>query len=350
MNSLNVVTTATRFDTKIRTAVQAAIFSRDQCHVVNTIYDETRRRRIAASGELLPLILSPATILEQPDLARHVEVLFTCWGLPADFLTPEFFPSLQLVLYSGGSVKGFAQPLLERGVQVVGARVANAVPVANFCLAQIILSCKGYFQNARPKHLEAIPWNQRFRGPGLYGEAVSLLGMGATARELAVRLQQCDMRVLVMDPYVTPREAEELGVELVSMEAAFASGYVVSNHLPDLPQLQRVLNKRLFLSMRPNATFINTGRGAQVNEDDLLEVAQLRPDFTALLDVTDPEPPPAGSPLYQLPNIQISSHIAGAINSEILRLGDFVIEEFERYASGSPLLYADSLELLARLA
>jgi phosphoglycerate dehydrogenase-like enzyme len=120
--------------------------------------------------------------------------------------------------------------------------------------------------------------------------------------------------------------------------------------LPDHPELKGVLNKKLFESMRPNATFINTGRGAQVIEADLIEVAQLRPDLTALLDVTEPEPPAPGSLLYHLPNIQLSSHIAGAVNDEILRLGDFVIEEFERYVAGSPLLYADSLELLARLA
>ena len=117
---------------------------------------------------------------------------------------------------------------------------------------------------------------------------------------------------MVVDPYLTAEEAQELSVELVTMEEAFSSGYVVSNHLPDFPSLKGILNRQLFLSMRPHATFINTGRGAQVSEPDLVEVARLRPDLTALLDVTDPEPPGADCPLHDVPNIHLSSHIAGA--------------------------------------
>ena len=102
--------------------------------------------------------------------------------------------------------------------------------------------------------------------------------------------------------------------------------------------------------MRPNSSFINTGRGAQVNETDLIEIAQARPDLTALLDVTVSEPPKPGSLLYELPNIQLSSHIAGSLNDDLRRLGDFVIEEFERYVLGQPLRYADTLLALDQLA
>ena len=66
--------------------------------------------------------------------------------------------------------------------------------------------------------------------------------------------------------------------------------------------------------------------------------------------ITDPDIPVAGSPLNTLPNIQLSSHIAGAINDEYGRQGDFVIEEFERYVTGPPLLHAEDLTLLDRLA
>jgi len=141
-----------------------------------------------------------------------------------------------------------------------------------------------------------------------------------------------------------------LGVNLVTLSEAFAQGYVVSNHLPDIPDLKGVLNRNLFQSMRPNATFINTGRGAQVDEAALIEVFRSRPDLTALLDVTEPEPPALESPLYSLPNVQLSSHIAGAAHDEWGRLGDFVIEEFERYCSGKELLYSEALDLLNRLA
>ena len=174
--------------------------------------------------------------------------------------------------------------------------------------------------------------------------------MGAVARELVTLLKPFHVEILAVDPYLSPENAKELGVKIVTMEEAFAQAYIVSNHLPNLPELKGVLNRALFASMRPDATFINTGRGAQVDEADLIEISKLRPDITSLLDVTDPEPPSPGSPLYNLPNVQCSSHIAGGLNDELRFFGDCVIDEFERYANGQPLLYAESLELLDRSA
>jgi phosphoglycerate dehydrogenase-like enzyme len=104
-----------------------------------------------------------------------------------------------------------------------------------------------------------------------------------------------------------------------------------------------------FLSMRQGATFINTGRGAQVNEAGLLAALQARPDLTALLDVQHPEPPEAGSPLYTQPNIHLTSHIAGSLNDEVLRMPDYMIEDFKRWQAGKPLLYqVDPASLGAR--
>ena len=92
--------------------------------------------------------------------------------------------------------------------------------------------------------------------------------------------------------------------------------------------------------MRPGAVFINTGRGLQVNEQELISVLQQRPDLTALLDVTKPEPPQAGSLLYSLPNVQLTSHIAGALNNETRRLVQCVLDEFQRWLQHQPLRYA----------
>lgn len=69
-------------------------------------------------------------------------------------------------------------------------------------------------------------------------------------------------------------------------------------------------------------------------------------DLTALLDATDPEPLPAGSPLWTLPNAHISSYIAGAIRDEIERLTDTILEEFDAWRYGRPLRYAITLPML----
>ncbi len=70
----------------------------------------------------------------------------------------------------------------------------------------------------------------------------------------------------------------------------------------------------------------------------------------AALDVTDPEPTPAGSAFYELPNVQLSSHLAGAHGDEVVRMADTMIEEFRRWQEGEPLRYAVSLDMLDRMA
>ncbi len=182
------------------------------------------------------------------------------------------------------------------------------------------------------------------------GEKVAIIGAGQIGRKLIELLRPFRLEILVVDPFLSEAEADKLNVRKVSLEEAFAEAYVVSNHLPNLPDLQKVLNGQLFASMRPDATFINTGRGAQVDEPALIEVLRQRPDLMALLDVTDPEPAPAGSELYELPNVQLSSHLAGAHNDEVVRMADTMIEEFQRWENGDPLSYSVNLDMLERMA
>jgi phosphoglycerate dehydrogenase-like enzyme len=152
--------------------------------------------------------------------------------------------------------------------------------------------------------------------------------------------------VLASDPYLTPQRAVELGVEKVALEDLFRRAYIVSNHIPDLPATKGVLDGALFASMRDGATFINSGRGAQVVEADLVRVLKQRPDLTALLDVTDPEPPGFTSELWTLPNAVLSPHIGGTIGDEVTRLADAIIDEFLAWDAGKPLRYQVTAEIL----
>ena len=78
----------------------------------------------------------------------------------------------------------------------------------------------------------------------------------------------------------------------------------------------------------------------------VVEVLEKRPDLTALLDVMHPEPPEDGSKLYTLPNVRLSTHIAGSINDEVHRMADYMIEELRRYLAGEPLVYEVSESML----
>ena len=105
-----------------------------------------------------------------------------------------------------------------------------------------------------------------------------------------------------------------------------------------------------FELMKPGAAFINTARGAIVNEPEMTAVLERRPEITALLDVTWPEPPVAGSPLYTLPNVVLTPHIAGSQERECRRMGQLMIDEFDRWSKGEPMRWAISRERAAILA
>jgi phosphoglycerate dehydrogenase-like enzyme len=331
--------------------IQAGLICSEGCPSIARIFGRPQRERIERRARLLPLILSPQNFDQHREEAARIEILFATWGVPPELLTPSRLPSLRAIFYGGGTIKSFGVPLLKRGIHIITAKAANALCVAQFCLGQITLSCKGYFRNTRMlRRAPAADSFRPFTGAGLYGEKIALLGMGAVARELLTLLRPFQLQVMAVDPYLTTAEADKLGVRIVTIEEAFAEAYVISNHLPDLPELQGIIHGKLLASMRPDATFLNTGRGAQVREAELIEVARSRPDLTFLLDVTEPEPPPPGSLLYDLPNVQLSSHIAGALNDDLLRLGDCLIEEFERFCAGQPLRYAEKLADLDRIA
>ena len=321
-------------------------------NLIDYVYAQGRYEQVAALTDLYPAIITPANLREHAGHLTGVEVAFSTWGMPLlDSEQLACLPSLKALFYAAGTVKEFASPLLERDITVVSAWCANAVSAAEFCQCQILLACKGFFRNTRDCRDPQIRIDGRpFSGKGAYGETVALIGGGQIGRYLIGLLQPFQLEILLVDPYVSESEAQKLGVRKVELEQAFQEAYVVSNHLPDLPGLKQVLNGALFRQMRPDATFINTGRGAQVNEAQLIEVLEERPDLTALLDVTDPEPPEPQSRFYTLPNVQMTSHIAGSHGDEVVRMADLVIAEFQRWQRQKPLLYQVTSEMLLTMA
>jgi phosphoglycerate dehydrogenase-like enzyme len=314
------------------------------------VFGHGRRERIAELTELYPHVVNAGNFEEHAPQLRDLEVIFATWGMPAlSDAQLARLPRLDAVFYAAGNVKAFAQPLIDHDITLVSAWAINAIPVAEMCLAQILLSLRGYFRSARRYQEQKTMEAKAFWRPGVFGETVGLIGMGQIGTRLRALLHDYPLRVLAHDPFLTDRRARELEVEPVALEEVFRRASVVSNHIPDLPTTRGVLTGALFEAMRDGATFINTGRGAQVVEADLIQVLQARPDLTALLDVTWPEPPEADSELWTLPNVVISPHIGGTIGDEVIRLADCAIEEFEEWQAGRPPRYQVTREVLATM-
>ena len=270
------------------------------------------------------------------DAAADADAIFSSWGMPA--LSAEEIaarlPRLRALFYAAGSVQGFARPFLERGVRVWSAWRENAVPVAETAVSQILLANKGFFQACRRNRSKASREGavRHFSDcPGNFDCRIGLLGCGGVGRLVAEALRAHRVEVLVFDPFLPDDAAAALGVRKTSLDEIFATCQTVSNHLANNAQTQGMLGYALFSHMLPNATFLNTGRGAQVVEADLVRALEESPDRTAVLDVTWPEPPEEGSPLYSLPNVFLTPHLAGSSGNEVRRMGEAMLEEFRAW-------------------
>jgi phosphoglycerate dehydrogenase-like enzyme len=286
-----------------------------------------------------------------PDVLTGLEVLVTGWGAPK--LDTELLaaaPKLSLVLYGAGSIRPMVTPeMWARGVRVTSAATANAEPVAEFALSQILYALKHgwrYVLAARAAAASAP------RGPelGAYGATVGLVSLGATGRATARLLAHHHLDVQAYDPYADPAQAEELGVRLVGLAELFATSDVVSLHAPLLPDTRAMVGTPLLESMKPDATLINTARGGLIDEPALVDVLRRRGDLFAVLDVTDPEPPVPGSPLFELPNVVVTPHLAGTLGAERRRLGRAMADELARYVAGQPLHHEITEAAMEKLA
>lgn len=321
---------------------------------MKTIYLCERPENVKNVYNTADLCYNKADILNAPDDFKETEHIFSTWGMPqfneAEIKT--YLPNLKAVFYGAGSVQIFARPFLNCGVKVFSAWAANAVPVAEYTVAQMILANKGFYQSSRiAKTGDRKRASTYFHScPGNYGAKVGIIGAGMIGKLVINMLKAYHLQVLVFDPFLPDEKAEELGVEKTSLEEVFSQCQVVSNHLANNEQTKRMLNKALFETMLPYATFINTGRGAQVIEDDLINVLKTRPDLTALLDVTFPEPPEQDSEFYTLDNCILTPHIAGSSGNEVQRMGAYMKEEYKNFIENKPCKYEVTLDMLKTMA
>ncbi len=331
-----------------------AIFLCENSKTCRRVYEESVVATLRNIVELDEGVYKKNNLLSDPKAFSEVEILFSTWGMPT--LTKEeiqcCLPKLKCVFYAAGSVQSFARPFLNCGVKVFSAWAANAVPVAEMAVAQIVLANKGYFLTNRLFHKEGKGCaKQAFQKcNGNYGETVGIIGAGMIGSLVIRMLKAYKLKVLVFDPFLADEKAAELEVEKCDLPMLFERSFAISNHLANNEQTKGMLNYELFSKMRENAVFINTGRGAQVVEADLVRILRERQDLTALLDVTCPEPPVEAHPFYTLPNCRLTPHIAGSAGNEVVRMAEYMANEFACYAAGLPCKYEVTEKMLETMA
>lgn len=311
--------------------------------------------QLSQISEISSLVCPPTSredVAANPELMKEVEYLFGGWSMPE--LSREFLdsaPKLKGVFFSAGTVKPYvSDELWARKIVITNAHKANAVPVAEYCVASIIFSLKLGWRYVRSLR-ENKAWSRETTEiPGCYDATVGLISLGAIGFKTLELLKPFKIKPLINSTSMTQAQADEWGAELVTLDELFERSDVVSLHTPLLPSTTGMIRGDHFRKMRKNATFLNTARGAVVNQAEMIEAMRERPDLTALIDVVDPEPPADGDEIFNVENIHVTPHIAGSLGRECRRLGQTAIDECKRFIAKEDLLYEVVESDLARMA
>ncbi|MGJ0389807.1 hydroxyacid dehydrogenase [Microbacterium sp. CGR1] len=315
-----------------------ATFALDDAALIPQLFAPQSLTRLRALVDLDERLLAP----EDPEAlgaAAATEILITGWGAPQlDVRMLEALPRLRAVFHSAGTVKRIVSPeLWERGIRVSSSADANAVPVAEYTLAMILLSAKNALESAVSYRATRDMALARPRDDvGAYGITVGIVGASRIGRRVLDLLRPFDVTTVLYDPSLTPADAAARGTTLVSLHDLLRVSDIVSLHAPSLPATYRMLGAAELATMRDGATLINTARGSLVDTDAL--VAELTAGrLRAVLDVTDPEPLPAEHPLFSAPGVTLTPHIAGSLGNELRRMGSQTVDEIERFVTSGEL-------------
>ncbi len=307
----------------IRTAMSPEVF--------DLLFDEPRMTRLRGLSTAASLRLEDGAI-------GDTEILLTSWGAPRlDAALLDRLPRLRAVVHAAGSVQSMvSDELWDRGIVVTSAADANAVPVAEFAFASIVLSFKRAFTHVRNQQAQAVGWADLVASAeyGSLGRTVGIVGFSRIGRRVVRMLSGMDdIRILVSDPFADRAEVSAAGAELMTLEELIPQVDVLSLHAPALPETRHMIAAAQLAALRDGATLINTARGQLVDHEALYrECAAGR--LEAVLDVTDPDPLPMDAPLRALPNVALTPHIAGSMGTEARRLADSALDDIEKLLRG----------------
>lgn len=289
-----------------------------------------------------------------PGLVNGAVAAITGWGTPPlDEGLLAHATSLKLVAHAAGSVRHLVPfTAIEEGrLQVTHAAIHIGEAVSEFVMAQVLAFLRHPAELADGMRRNE-PWfdlRSRLLGRLLGEQTVGLLGAGYIGRMMMRLFRGFNARVLVYDPYLTVPQAREMDVELCDLDDLLRRSDIVSLHVPSLPETRHLIGTDQLALIKDGALFINTARGAIVDEQAL--IAELRKGrFTAVLDVYEKEPLPHDSPLRTLPNAILAPHAAGHSHETYLRQGATAVDEVCRMLTGERYRYEVTKEALATMA
>lgn len=228
----------------------------------------------------------------------------------------------------------------ERGIVLTNAQRTSAIPIAEHAIAMMLALARGLPQYGRLQANADLDWvadNVPMRE--MTGRTMLVVGLGGIGTEVARRAHGIGMRV------IATRNSSREGPDFVAkvglpdeLLAMAADADVVVNATPLTPATTGIFNRAFFAAMKPGGYFINVARGRSAVTSDLIAALRSKQLAGAGLDVTDPEPLPKESPLWQMDNVIITPHVATGSGVQRDRYVILVTENLRRYVAGEPLL------------
>lgn len=193
------------------------------------------------------------------------------------------------------------------GIQVTNVPRGNANAVAELAIG-LMISVRRHIP-ALDRSTKNGGW-ERFVGSELAGGTIGLLGFGNIAQLTAKKLKGFDVEIIAYDKYPDTAKASEYGVTMTTLEHVLAHSDIVSMHLPSVKETHHIMNDKAFARMKPSAIFINTARGAVVDEQALSRALSSGVIAGAAIDVYESEPVTPGHPILQIGNLITTPHTA----------------------------------------
>jgi D-3-phosphoglycerate dehydrogenase len=221
------------------------------------------------------------------------------------------------------------------GVMVVNAPTSNVISAAELAIAHIF-SLARFVPDANAS-LKAGKWQRsKFTGVELYEKTIGIVGLGRIGTLVAQRLNGFGTTLIGYDPYVTQLRAEQMGVELVSLEELMKRSDFITIHIPKTPETTGLIGTEEFAIAKPNLRIVNASRGGIIDEDALYAALKSNRIAGAGLDVFVNEPP-TGSPLLELENIIVTPHL-GASTDEAQEKAGISVAKSVRLALAGDLV------------
>jgi phosphoglycerate dehydrogenase-like enzyme len=257
------------------------------------------------------------------------------WGSPVDASllerTLEDHPDIEWVQLPFAGVENFIELVDDDRVWTCGKGV-YAEPVAEHALALALAGLRGIGAYARSDH-----WSKP-RGTNLVDANVTILGGGGITEALIDLLQPFDCRITVVRNRVQEMDGVDEVVDADHYIDALVGADLVVVALALTPDTEGMLSRNEFELMEPHAWIVNVARGRHIVTDDLVWALQEGEIGGAALDVTDPEPLPAGHPLWSLPNCIITPHVGSTWDMSVPLLSERITSNVRRFASGDELI------------